>query len=148
MGRRRGFYEPEWLGEEQAERDASIPGRRYYVYILETDFGDYVGHTARLRSRIREHKNGDVQSTVGGRPQLAWYTKRPFRTRDDAASFEAALKALRQKRASRYKEITGLDPMPFRHPAYRGGGAGCLMPIIGTVSVIGLLTLGLAKLFV
>ena len=139
MGRRRGYYEPEWLGDEQAERDALIPGRRYYVYILETDFGDYVGHTARLRSRIREHRNGEVQSTVGGRPQLAWYTKRPFRSRDDAAGFEAALKALRQKRSPRYKEITGLEPMPFRHPAYSRGGIGCLMPVVWAVAALSML---------
>lgn len=144
MRRRRGYYEPEWLGYEQVERDASIPGRRYYVYVLKTDFGDYVGHTARLWSRIREHQNGEVQSTVGGRPKLAWYTRRPFRTRDDAASFEAALKALRQKRAPRYKEITGLDPMPFRHPSYSRGGVGCLMPVMGTV---GLLAIMAALLF-
>ena len=145
MGRRRrGYYEPEWLGDEQVERDASIPGRRYYVYILETDFGDYVGHTARLRSRIREHQNGEVQSTVGGRPQLAWVTPYPLHTRAAAARFEAALKALRQKRSPRYKEITGLDPMPFRHPSYPRGGVGCLMPLVGAV---GLLAIMAALLF-
>ena len=39
MRRRRRYYEPEDLGAEQDRRDAAIPNRRYYVYVLDTDYG-------------------------------------------------------------------------------------------------------------
>ena len=127
-------------------RDAAIPGRRYWVYVLETDHGHYVGHTARLRSRIREHEAGETESTAGANPKLAWVS-RPFYRRDDAASFEAALKSLRQKQSPRFKEITGLDPAPFRHPAYAGAGNGCLLPLVATAGILAAFAWGLLSLF-
>lgn len=126
--RRRGYYEPEELGEEQDRRDAAVAGRRYYVYVLETDRGHYVGHSARVRARAREHADGCSASTAGTNPALAW-TSRPLETRAEAARFEAAMKALRDRRAERFREITGLAPEPFAYPPRRraaSAGAGGL----------------------
>ncbi len=83
--------------------------------MLETEFGHYVGHTARLRQRIDEHIRGDAPATRGSDPRPAWKS-RPLTTRNDAQEFEAALKSLREQRSDRFKEITGLEPRPFiRH---------------------------------
>ena len=117
MRRRRRYYEPEDLGAEQDRRDAAIPNRRYYVYVLDTDYGHYVGHTAHVGRRFREHQDGETESTAGSNPELAW-TSGPLKTRADAARFEAAMKALRDKRARRFEEITGLDPIPFEPVRY------------------------------
>ena len=123
MRRRRRYYEPEDLGSEQDRRDAAIPNRRYYVYVLDTDYGHYVGHTAHVGRRFREHQDGETESTAGSNPELAW-TSGPLKTRADAARFEAAMKALRDKRARRFEEITGLEPVPFAHlPASSGSTA-------------------------
>ena len=116
MRRRRRYYEPEDLGYEQDRRDAAIPNRRYYVYVLDTDYGHYVGHTAHVGRRFREHQDGETESTAGSNPELAW-TSGPLKTRADAARFEAAMKALRDQRANRFEEITGLEPVPFE-PVY------------------------------
>ncbi len=116
MHRRRRYYEPEDLGYEQDRRDAAIPNRRYYVYVLDTDYGHYVGHTAHVGRRFREHQDGETESTAGSNPELAW-TSGPLKTRADAARFEAAMKALRDQRANRFEEITGLEPVPFE-PVY------------------------------
>lgn len=117
-GRRRGYYEPEDLGAEQDRRDAAVAGRRYYVYVLATDRGHYVGHSARVPARAREHAAGDSVSTAGANPELAW-TSWPLETRAEAARFEAAMKALRDRRADRFREITGLSPEPYRYPPRR-----------------------------
>lgn len=117
MRRRRRYYKPEDLGDEQDRRDAAIPNRRFYVYVLATDDGHYVGHTAHVGRRLREHQDGETESTAGSNPDLAW-TSGPLQKRADAAGFEAALKSLRDQRAPRFKEITGLDPIPFRRPAF------------------------------
>ena len=114
-GQRRGYYEPEDLGADQDRRDAAVRGRRYYVYVLETDRGHYVGHSARVKTRAQEHAEGRSLSTAGANPELVWVSG-PLRTRTDAARFEAAMKALRDQRAERFREITGLSPEPFEHP--------------------------------
>ena len=80
--------------------------------MLKTDFGHYVGHTARLRQRINEHIRGDEPATRGSNPQHAWNSG-PFTTRRAAQRFEAALKSWRQQSSSRFKEKTGLEPDPF-----------------------------------
>ena len=116
--RHRGYHTPEDLGTAQDRRDAAIPGRRYYVYVLETDRGHYVGHTARVSARAREHAAGHSQSTAGANPELAWVSG-PLNTRAEAARFEAAMKALRDQRAERFHEITGLSPVPFEYPRSR-----------------------------
>lgn len=106
------YHYPEDLGPEQDERDAAISGRRFFVYVLETEVGHYVGHTARLKARLLEHEAGEVKSTAGTRPRLAWNSG-PMRTRDDAARFEAALKSWRDSGASRFEQTTGLRPIEF-----------------------------------
>jgi len=130
--RRRGYYEPEDLGGEQDRRDAAVAGRRFYVYVLETDRGHYVGHSARVRARAREHADGRSASTAGTNPELAW-TSWPLETRAEAARFEAAMKALRDRRAERFREITGLSPEPFAYPSRRrraASGKGALAPTL------------------
>ena len=133
--RRRGYYEPEDLGGEQDRRDAAVAGRRFCVYVLETDRGHYVGHSARVRAcvrararacvrararacvraRARAPADGRSASTAGTNPELAW-TSWPLETRAEAARFEAAMKALRDRRAERFREITGLAPEPPEYP--------------------------------
>ena len=131
--RRRGYYEPEDLGAEQDRRDAAVAGRRYYVYVLATDRGHYVGHSARVPARAREHAEGRSPSTAGANPELAW-TSGPLETRAEAARFEAAMKALRDRRAERFREITGLSPEPFRYPPRRrhepAASGGGLAPVL------------------
>ena len=111
--RRRNWYEPEQLGPEQDARDAQDPGRRFYVYVLATDYGHYVGHSARPRARFREHLTDPGSPVADGNPQLIWIS-RPLNTRNEAAGFEAAMKSLRQRRAKRFAEIVGAEPQPFR----------------------------------
>lgn len=131
MRKRRRYYEPEDLGPPQDRRDAADPNRRYYVYVLDTDYGHYVGHTSHVGRRVKQHQAGETPSTAGSRPELAW-TSGPLRTRADAARFEAALKSLRDQRARRFEEITGLEPVPFESPAYApaGGTPSWLWPAI------------------
>ena len=115
MARHRGYYEPEDLGREQDRRDAAHPGRRFLVYLLETDYGHYVGHTAHLGARLSQHQGGEVPSTAGGRPSLLWASG-PRPTRREAAELEAALKSLRDRRSRRFSELTGVAPVPFDRP--------------------------------
>ena len=86
--------------------------------VMETSRGHYVGHSARVSVRAREHAEGSSPSTAGANPKLAW-TSGPLKTRAAAARFEAAMKALRDQRADRFREITGLLPEPFVYPARR-----------------------------
>lgn len=143
--RRRNWYTPEDLGPEQDARDAQDPSRRFFVYVLRTDYGHYVGHSARPRARLREHIEDPNSPVWGGNPELIWIS-RPFMTRRDAAGFEAAMKSLRQRRARRFAEIVGAEPQPFhrferrrrpvaaRQPAARRDGCG--PPAVAVVSVI------------
>ena len=130
MRKRGRYYEPEDLGRDQDRRDAAIPNRRYYVYVLDTDYGHYVGHTSHVGRRLQEHQDGETASTAGSDPELAW-TSGALRTRADAARFEAALKSLRDQRARRFEEITGLEPVPFESPYYAPAaeGPGWLWPV-------------------
>lgn len=109
------WREPEDLGPEQDERDAAASDRKYVVYVLDTDYGHYVGHSGNLGERMRAHRKGEVQSTAGGHPKRVW-TSRKFSTRADAASFEAALKSLRDRRSPRFRELTGIHPVPYSYP--------------------------------
>ena len=109
--RSRYWHEPERL-HGQAERDARLGRNRFFVYVLETDFGHYVGHTYHVGRRLRAHQRGEVQSTKGSSPSLLWVSS-PFTTREGAARFEASLKSLRDQHADRYSEIVGYDDGPF-----------------------------------
>ena len=149
--RRRGhWHDPEHL-EGLEERDVELSRDRFYVYVLRTDYGHYVGHTANVRARLGAHTADQVESTAGGEPQLLW-TSYAFPTRREAARFEAALKSLRDQRSERFTEITGLKPIPFvptrsvpktgyapRRPVdRRNGGCGLLnlLAICATVLAI------------
>ncbi len=120
MRRRRKYYEPEDLGREQARRDAADRSRRFYVYALKTNYGHYVGHTAHVGARLRQHRGDEVESTAGGDPSLVW-TSGPLATRRDAAAFEAAMKSLRDQHSPRFAEITGVTPIPWRYGRRRAG---------------------------
>lgn len=136
MRRRRRYYEPEDLGYEQNLRDAADPNRRFYVYVLDTDYGHYVGHTSHVGRRLRQHQDGETPSTAGSDPELAW-TSGPLRTRADAARFEAALKSLRDQQARRFEEITGQEPVPFESP-YRAPASapdGWVWPVVVAAGV-------------
>ena len=138
----RRFYRPEQLGPDQDERDAAVPGRRYYVYVLTTEYGHYVGHSARVSARVRQHKNGDVPSTADGNPMLVWNSY-PLSARYDAARFEAALKALRDQRSDRFREITGQDPIPFLELSHEAFWPGRLIPFAVPALVAAVILLGL-----
>ena len=105
--RRGNWIEPEHLAG-QAQRDAALGRNRFYVYVLDTDNGPYVGHSYHVGRRFEEHRRGEVASTAGANPELIW-TSRAFATRDEAASFEAAMKAMARKQDPRFDEITGME---------------------------------------
>lgn len=109
--RRSAWREPE-RPEGQHNRDARFKNRKYFVYVLETDSGHYVGHTYSVRNRFAQHKRGDVQSTQGTNPKLVWKS-RACATRKEAADFEAALKSLRDQEHPKFHEITGYYPQPW-----------------------------------
>ena len=121
MRRRRRYYEPEDLGREQDLRDAADPNRRYYVYVLDTDYGHYVGHTSHVRLRVEQHQAGETPSTAGGNPTLVWESG-PFPKRRAAASFEAELKGMRDGRHPAFRDYTGLLPRPFANPSMSAPG--------------------------
>lgn len=139
------WHDPEHL-EGLEERDAQLGRTEFYVYVLDTEYGHYVGHTANVRARLGAHIENRVESTAGGEPKLLW-TSYPFRTRREAAGFEAALKSLRDQRSERFSEITGLEPIPFESryaeadSRYSGHGGGCglftlMMLVMAVVSLI------------
>lgn len=134
------WHEPEDIGPEQDRRDAAGPGRRFFVYVLATDYGHYVGHSGNL-ARIRAHMHGEVLSTVGGHPKRAWVS-RHCSTCADAANFEAALKSWRDQRHPRFQEITGLYPIPYYKGRMATSESG---PISDPVSVIAAIITTLAE---
>ncbi|MBC6436551.1 MAG: hypothetical protein GDA52_00110 [Rhodobacteraceae bacterium] len=138
---------PERL-DGQDERDAGYKNRRYFVYVLDTTLGQYVGHTYSVQNRVAQHRRGQTRSTAGTAPELVW-TSRPFGNRNDAASFEAALKSLRDQKSPKFHDITGLHPQPWvfkttsgSPPADRGGSNHVLWIAIGVLAVILLLAAG------
>ena len=113
--RKRGnWHDPENLPELVTHDDTR--GRsEFYVYVLDTSYGQYVGHTGNLRARMRAHTSGQVISTAGGEPKLIWKS-RPIATRAGATRFEAALKSWRDNARPEFRETTGHDASPFRKP--------------------------------
>ena len=157
MRRRRGrWHDPEYL-EGQEERDAELGRSEFYVYVLATGYGHYVGHTANVQARLGAHAAGQVESTAGGEPQLLWKSY-PFRSRREAARFEAALKSLRDQGSDRFQEITGFAPIPFEpllieplltedntYNARRRGGCGLFSMAVITM-IVAAVTLALTLL--
>ena len=94
-------------------KDAQLPGKEFFVYVLSTRYGHYVGHTGNLSRRLNDHKQGKVQSTYGSHPRLIWKSK-PFRSREAATKFELALKVLRDKRDGEYRTLIKANPFPWR----------------------------------
>ena len=44
----------------QIARDAELGSRAFSVYVLQTGYGHYVGHTGNSRARLAAHRNGKV----------------------------------------------------------------------------------------
>lgn len=143
--RRSSWHDPEELDGQEA-RDAELGRTEFYVYVLGTRYGHYVGHTANVGARLGAHRAGEVESTAGGEPELLWRS-RPFRSRRDAARFEAAMKSLRDQQAERFREITGLAPIPFddgwfeepQYAQHRRGGCGLFSLVVVTIAAATLL---------
>lgn len=83
----------------------------FYVYILATIHGHYIGHTGRFNQRMKDHFTRDVPVTEGR--ELVWVSEK-FNTRLEAAHYESYLKILRQRKRPEYKEITNLRPWPYK----------------------------------
>ena len=93
-------------------------GRIYQTYVLDTDYGHYVGHSGNLKKRVGQHQHNRVVSTSGGRAKLVWQSE-PFKSRFCASGYESALKAFRDFEEPKFKVETGLDPKPFKSPNKR-----------------------------
>ena len=100
---------------DQAIHDWKLGRNSFYVYVLKTDWGHYVGHTADLPARLDAHKSNKVASTAGRYPEHLW-TSDSFPTRNDAADFEAQLKNWRDHSPEQFFRTTGYTPVPFGYP--------------------------------
>ncbi len=99
VAERKRTYKTE-ASDRWAANDEGID--EFYVYILRLrEGGFYVGHTRDLRARVMEHKDGQVPSTKGRDPKLAWFAT--GQSRVVVATHEAELKSLvkRNERAIR-----------------------------------------------
>lgn len=88
------------------------PNRLYWVYVLDTDLGTYVGQTNNIERRPAEHDQGRVRSTVGANPSLIWHSQ-PLRSRKTADNYERVLKTLRDMAHEDFHAITGVHSEPF-----------------------------------
>ena len=140
----RNWHEPERL-EGQEARDRELGRTAFFVYVLATHYGHYVGHTSNVNARVRWHQANEVPSTSGGNPALMWRS-RPLHSREDAARFEAAMKSWRDSGSPRYRETTGFDPIPFSDLRSRRQQAGSVASRGGCLAlpVLGLAALALA----
>jgi len=91
----------------------------YWVYVLRTDVGQcfYIGVTEEVSHRLAQHNGGESRWTrrYAGTWRRVW--QKQFASLSEARKFENLLK--RQKRATRFFTLTGLDP-----EAYRGISSG------------------------
>jgi predicted GIY-YIG superfamily endonuclease len=65
----------------------------YYTYILKSSIDNtkYIGHTADLKNRLKEHNHGQSKYTSTKAPfVLIWYCA--FKTKEKAISFEKYIK--------------------------------------------------------
>ncbi|MBU0767141.1 GIY-YIG nuclease family protein [Patescibacteria group bacterium] len=76
----------------------------HYVYILRNKTGkQYVGHTANMKHRLKEHNEGSVAATKKLRPwNIEWFCS--FRDKTSAIKFEKYLKS-GSGTSIRYKHI-------------------------------------------
>lgn len=114
LGRKNSnWHDPEYdIAKSLKSQDAEKGRSRFWVYVLETDCGHYVGHTGNLSGRMRDHKRNRVPSTAWSNPREAWRSF-PKSSRDDVIDFEAALKSYRDSESPKFVDITGLLPIPF-----------------------------------
>ena len=82
-----------------------MPG--FYVYVLDTDTGWYVGSTNDVERRVREHKAGRTRSTRGKNPRHVW-TSPAMPNRAVALAFEKELVWYRNSKSKMWTETTGL----------------------------------------
>jgi len=127
--KRANWHDPENLSALE-EDDLQHRRNKFYVYVLDTDFGHYIGHSGNLGARLNAHAQGKVFSTASGNPKKIWQSA-PLPTRADAARFEAALKSWRDNSREEFQKYTGHAPMPFYNPEASparpaGGRGGCL----------------------
>jgi putative endonuclease len=68
-------------------------GQMFYIYILQLkDKSFYIGYSSDLKTRIKIHKEGSVESTKNLRPiKLIYYSA--FSTQKKATDFEKYLKS-------------------------------------------------------
>ena len=86
--------------------------RLYLVYVLDTDIGTYIGHTANIARRLEQHTTGRVRSTALVNPRMVWQSQ-PFRTRRDADNAERVFKTLRDIAHEDFSRVTGVAPSPW-----------------------------------
>ena len=144
MRRRCTWHDTEYL-PGQFERDRKLGRNAFYVYVLDTDYGQYIGHTGNIRARIQAHNNNEVRSTAGGNAELIWQSGR-YSAREEVLGFEAALTAesLRDQESERFLDITGFAPVPFqgyRVEANKGGGTTLGLLAKGCGVILGLLAI-------
>ncbi len=108
-------HEIEWL-PGQAERDDRQEHHKFFVYVLHTDCGHYIGHTADVEQRLHAHQAGSVVSTAGRHPVLI--KKLEYDTREEAAHMESVLKTLRDARSPAYERWVGHEPLPWNRPLW------------------------------
>jgi len=75
-----------------------------YVYIISRENAPYyIGHTADIRSRMMEHRDGLVKSTKNTNPRLLYFEK--FSERKVATKYEKDLKLLNSKNPRAIRKI-------------------------------------------
>jgi len=143
--KRANWHDPENLPTLE-EYDSQHRRKQFYVYVLDTDFGHYVGHSGNLGARLNAHVQGRVLSTADGNPKKIWQSA-PLSTRADAARFEAALKSWRDNSREEFEQYTGYSPVPFYNStvssAYAKGGGyiSKLMKIVVLAIILALIAI-------
>lgn len=89
------------------------PEEPYHVFVLQTDYGHYIGQARRVDSLLLQHRLNRVPSTAGGNPSLIW-TSLPMEDPSAAAALQHRLTALRDTQSTGYRHTVGFNPVPFR----------------------------------
>ena len=71
------WFEPEHLPEKE-EDDARLGRDKFYVYVLGTDRGHYVGHTYDVDRRVRRHQEGECAVNRWPQPDVTVAFRRPL----------------------------------------------------------------------